>query len=513
MPASRRLSARVALCEGFKPPAAASFRVAAVFPWTRDSPVVALVLILGAAAYVIGLAAIYQILGRRVFAAGGVGAQALDRLPTSMRATLRRAVAWTTGILTAYLGMFALTRVWQPITQLVYEPAIVALPEVLAIAAILLGASLLLESVAILTRYFAGESERRPRRPLNAQVLHVLERFFRYVIFASAGTAVIIAALSAFGYSGNAEEAVLAWFQTQAGSLVLLATLIGIGWAGSRITRAVTSEVRYTSQRFSPQVIDAMGAVVRGAMFTVLGLVGIITLLNAVGQGAIGGTLVVVLTSFIGLTVAMAGTGSIGNALSGAVLISFRPYDRGDRVIISDGLTCDVEEVSLMFTKVRTLARETLEVPNNQILAKPIVNLSRSGPHAVVVKMGIGYDVSHDLVRRLAVEATLATDGFVNEPAPKLHARNFGSYAIEYELYAYTRNPRHLDIRSALLGKLQETFYGAGVEIMTPDIYVLRKGKTAEGEGYVRVAVDAPLRSHEARDAAAPNVTERGSAD
>ena len=474
--------------------------MAAVFPWSRESPVLALALILAAAGYLIGMTVVYQLVRRRLFASGSTGATLLDRLPDSTRATLRRAAAWGGAILTAYLAMLASTRVWQPFTQLVYQPALAALPKVLTVAAILLGASLLLDSVALATRYFAGESERKPRRPLNAQVLHVLERFLRYVIFISAGTGLLIALLSAFGYSGNAEAAILAWFQTQAGSLVLLATLIGIGWVGARITRAITAEVRFTSKRFSPQVVDAMGAVVRGAMFTVLGIVGIITLLNAVGQGAIGGTLVVVLTSFIGLTVAMAGTGSIGNALSGAVLISFRPYDRGDRIVIGDNLTCDVEEVSLMFTKVRTLAREAVEVPNNQILSKPIVNLSRSGPHAIVVTMGIGYDASHDLVRRLAVEAALATDGIVNDPAPKLHARNLGNYAIDYELYAFTRNPRHLDIRSALLGNLQQTFYGAGVEIMTPDIYVLRKGKTAEPEGYVRVAVEAPLRSHEAPD-------------
>lgn len=468
--------------------------MAAVFPWSRESPVVALALVLGFALYLILISWGHQGARRLLLGREDETPRLARVMPDTTRRTLARTISWGVGVLTTYLVVYATTWVWQPFDEVAFTPLMQHLPAVLTLFGIFVGANLLLDGVHRLVQYLGGSATRKPVRAMNAQVLGVLERFFRLVIFITSGITTSVVVLDTLGYSAGAGEAILAWFRDQAGSLFLLGALIGVGWAGAHISRAIIGEMRYTSRRFSPQVIDAMGSVVRGALFTVLGLVGLITLLNAVGQGAVGGTLVVVLSSFIGLTVAMAGTGSIGNALSGAVIVSFRPYDKGERIIVHDNIMADVEEVSLMFTKVRTPERTLIEIPNNQILAKPIINLSRSGPHAIKVKLGIGYDVSHSLVRKLAIEAALATEEILKDPAPQLFARNLGSYAIEYELFAFTRNPRHLEPRSELLGNLQDRFYGAGVEIMTPDIYVLRKGKTAEPEGFVRVAVDAPRR-------------------
>lgn len=62
-------------------------------------------------------------------------------------------------------------------------------------------------------------------------------------------------------------------------------------------------------------------------------------------------TMVTLFTVFIGLVVSFAATGSIGNALSGLVIMSWRPYKDGDRVEVAGGtyvsyltpLTCVID--------------------------------------------------------------------------------------------------------------------------------------------------------------------------
>lgn len=465
--------------------------MATVFPWTSASPLVAAAVMVS-----LLLTILLLVLGHAKLRASIEKLQRDDpHAPFWRRGRFVRrcskAVRWTALTAGVYALAYAGTWIWAPLGALFFTPLATHAIPILIILGTLLVASLATEIARDIPERAQQLAAWRGRKA-NRQVVHALELFLRYSIWTAAAALVIASALDIVGLQGDVGASLLAWVRSQAGTLVLLGSLIAIAWVGARIIRAIAGEVRQTTTRVSPQVVDALGATARGVLYAVLTLVGIFTLLQAVGLGSVGGTLVVVLSSFIGLTVAMAGTGSIGNALSGMVLLGFRPYVKGDRVVVADDLTCDVEDVTLMFTRVRTLANEVTEIPNNQILLKRIRNLSRSGSHAIVVKLGIGYDVSHGLVRELATKAATTTEGVLKDPAPQVYARELANYAIDYELYAYTSDPRHLGTRSALLGRLQEVFYAAGVEIMTPDMHVVRKGRLGEEEGAVRIRVAGP---------------------
>ena len=64
-------------------------------------------------------------------------------------------------------------------------------------------------------------------------------------------------------------------------------------------------------------------------------------------------------------------------------------------------------------------------------------------------------------------------------------------FYVTYELNAYTHAPRDMiDIYAALHAKIQDEFYAAGVEIMSPHFTSIRDGNTAaipevfRGTGY-----------------------------
>lgn len=481
----------------------------AVFPWESSSPILAAILVgsllAGTLLLVWGHHHASRLLAKLQDDGPAPKVWRAPRVVTRARRTLR----WTLALAAAYGLAYALTWVYEPLRGIVWTPALTSLPTVLIIGGTLILASLAREAVGHIDDAVKARAERTGKKP-NLQVVHALQLFLRYAIFLAAGAVIIGGILDIFGYQGNIAGGFIAWLTGQGMStIILLASLIGVGWVGGRLIRATTTEFRYTSKRMSPKVVDAVGGAARGALYAILSIIGLITILTSVGQGQVAGTLVVVLTSFIGITVAMAGTGSIGNMLSGIVLLAFRPVDKGDRVVIADDLVCDVEEVSLMFTRVRNVMNERIDVPNNQVLLKGIKNLSQSQKHAITVRLGIGYDVSHTLVRELAIKAAKDTPGILPSPAPAVYARNLGNYAIDYDLFAFTDDPRHLKTKSDLLGRLQEVFYAAGVEIMTPDVYVRRTGKKAEDEGPVRVAVKGPLDTGEDAPAEPPAPAKR----
>ncbi|MHB8604593.1 MAG: mechanosensitive ion channel family protein [Thermoplasmatota archaeon] len=464
-----------------------------VFPWTEGSPLLAVILVAGTLAILIALAWSYAWL-RRFLAKFESSAPDAPLLRAS--AFLRRvrvSAAWVLVLIGAYGILRVAALVWEPIATTITDPALARGPAFTLLALTLIVASLVLEALNHLTSALADRARRRGKEP-NRQMLRAIRLALRYAVLFVAGILALAAALEILGYQGGVGGAILDGLTAHASAIALLAGLIGVGWLGGRLIQAATTEVRGTTTRFSPEVTAAVGAAARGVLYAVLVLIAIFTILQAAGLGSVGGTLVLVLSSLIGIGVAIAGTGSVGNALSGAVLLALRPFVKGDRVILPGPLECDVEEVTLIFTRVRTLANAVVEVPNNQILSGSVQNLSRSGAHAMVVKLGIGYDVSHALVRDLATRAAAASPGILAEPAPALYTREFGNYAIAYELYAYTKEPRHLAPRSELLGRIQQAFFDAGIEILTPDFFVIRPGKHHEPEGPAQLAT-APVES------------------
>ena len=108
----------------------------------------------------------------------------------------------------------------------------------------------------------------------------------------------------------------------------------------------------------------------------------------------------------------------------------------------------------------------------------------------------------------------MSTPGILAEPRPFVWQTALNDFYVTYEINAYTHSPREMiDIYAALHARVQDEFYAAGVEIMSPHFTALRDGNTMaipqafRGAEYrapaFRVAdVTAPIRAAEATRAA-----------
>ena len=98
-------------------------------------------------------------------------------------------------------------------------------------------------------------------------------------------------------------------------------------------------------------------------------------------------------------------------------------------------------------------------------------------------------------IHELLIEAALATPGVLSEPRPFVWQTALNDFYVTYEINAYTRTPRDMiDIYAALHGGIQDAFYAAGVEIMSPHYTSLRDGNT--------VAIPEAFRSPDYRPSA-----------
>ena len=182
---------------------------------------------------------------------------------------------------------------------------------------------------------------------------------------------------------------------------------------------------------------------------------------------------------FIGVLFSLASSSSLSNMIAGLVLTYTRAFRLGDRVKIGDTLG-DIVETSLLATHVQTIKNEMVVIPNGLVLGGSVTNYTRASRTLGLIlhtSVTIGYNAPWRTIHGLLIEAAHATPGLLKEPAPFVWQTALNDFYVTYEINAYTDTPRDMpDIYAALHARIQDTFFAAGVEIMSPHFTAVRDG-------------------------------------
>jgi MscS family membrane protein len=172
-----------------------------------------------------------------------------------------------------------------------------------------------------------------------------------------------------------------------------------------------------------------------------------------------------------GIAVALAAQKTLENLIGGASLIFDKAMNVGEFVKIGDNVGT-VEEIGLRSTRIRTLDRSVLRVPNGQLSnvtlesytardkfwLHPIIGLSYK---TTSTQMHVVLDGIHKLLDRTpAVEA-----------GPRVRLLRFGAYSLDVEVFAYIHARdwnEFLKIQEELLLGMMECVESAGAEIALP---------------------------------------------
>ena len=317
------------------------------------------------------------------------------------------------------------------------------------------------------------EEEKRLLPDATITLVRLLLKYITLFFFTIMGVVVLISALGQYELVAEGFKNFVA---NNASYLAFLLVLVGALVLTSKFVRAFTRDMRRERGTLSDQMVETLGKTISFFLYFVVGLIIVFTLLSMANMQDVGSTLIIIFSTMVGLIVAMAATGSIGNILSGLVLQSTKPYEIGDRAKVARDLLGDIVSTSLFFTRIRTLNNEVVTVPNNYVLSDEIVNYSRSSPVGIEVRLSVGYDVHPATVRRLLKEAALSTKGIVRSPRPQALAESFQDHAISYLLRAFTNLPKRIpQIRSLLIENIYDSFYSRGIEILSPGYIVKRE--------------------------------------
>ncbi len=184
---------------------------------------------------------------------------------------------------------------------------------------------------------------------------------------------------------------------------------------------------------------------------------------------------------FLGVLFSLGSSGAMTNLVAGVLLTYMRSFKVGDRVQIGDTVG-DVLERTALVTRILTIKNVEVSIPNSTVLAGQVLNFSaRAHDRGLILHTTatIGYDAPWRTVHGLLIDAALATEGVLKDPAPFVLQTSLDDFYVSYQINAYTDQPNRMaELYAQLHANIQDRFNEGGVEIMSPHYGALRDGNS-----------------------------------
>ena len=196
--------------------------------------------------------------------------------------------------------------------------------------------------------------------------------------------------------------------------------------------------------------------------------------LSGVAAGAISVT--------AGTIIGFSSRNTISNAIAGILLLSSRPFKLGDRIRTTEDETLvgDVVEITLLYTKIKTVRNELVTIPNQTLLQRQVVNYSGLDVLAIAVEVSMTYNNNRKVIEQLLIESAKMTEGILSSSStislttePYVILKNFDDYGATYELRAYTKRPNEYQkLQSEIRKNIYDMFQKHGLDLTIPQAQI-----------------------------------------
>lgn len=139
-------------------------------------------------------------------------------------------------------------------------------------------------------------------------------------------------------------------------------------------------------------------------------------------------------STVISVIVGLALQESMGNFVAGILLDFAQPYKTGDYIEVA-GLSGTVESIDWRSTVLRLLSGECNILPNSIVAKSTVKNYSSpTSRQARTFEIGIAYEHSPALVRRVLLQAIDAVSDVLKDPKPIVWLVNFADSSMNYKV-------------------------------------------------------------------------------
>jgi len=273
--------------------------------------------------------------------------------------------------------------------------------------------------------------------------------------------ALIVMFLSSFAFTILSRQF---WFRAGA----TIAVFSG-GWVLSRLVDSAASIAGHRLQKRTGASHDSTIWLMQRAGKILIGLVGILILLKLARIELTG-----ILTGLGigGLAFAFAAQKTIENLFGGVMITTDRSIRVGDTCRVGD-VTGTIVDIGIRSTRIRTLNRTLVSIPNGQTAAVSIENFSERDKYHCLHVIGVRYETDAAAMRGVleAIREVLAGFREVEPETLRVRFIRFGASSLDIEVRVYLYAPGYdefLERQERVLLAVMDTLATRGVGIAFP---------------------------------------------
>ncbi len=211
--------------------------------------------------------------------------------------------------------------------------------------------------------------------------------------------------------------------------------IIVITWAALRLTKflgiILMARAELTESKSDDQIIPFLMEIIK-ILVIVLSIFIFMGSVFKVDVGALIAGL-----GIGGLALALAAKESLENLLASFVIFFDKPFVIGDLVTVS-GVTGTVEKIGFRSTRIRTLEKSYLTLPNRQMIDNVLDNLSMRTFRRVSFNIGVLYGTSEEQLKNIVVDIQRYIDEHphTNQDG-EIHFMQFGASSLDIMILYY----------------------------------------------------------------------------
>jgi small-conductance mechanosensitive channel len=179
----------------------------------------------------------------------------------------------------------------------------------------------------------------------------------------------------------------------------------------------------------------------------------------------------------VGLALSFAAQDTLANLFAGVAILSDKPYEVGDFIILDTGERGEVTKIGLRSTRLLTRDDVEVSIPNGVMGATKIVNEAGGPPRRYRIRTEVGVAYGSDIDEVVAVLTSVAErhPKTLEYPEPRVRFRTFGGSSLDFELLCWIERP--VD-RGLVLHELNSEIYrsfaahGITIPFAQQDLYI-----------------------------------------
>jgi small-conductance mechanosensitive channel len=222
-------------------------------------------------------------------------------------------------------------------------------------------------------------------------------------------------------------------------------------------------------------------------------------------------SVIVVLQVFLGFTikniiaapavlaviVGLAMQNLLGNIIAGLALQFGKTFKDGDWLFVNNTYA-KVIDINWRSTRLVTIDDVSIDIPNLEMTKSTIVNLNLpERMHAMRISVNVDYAAPPTRVKDVLLHATSNAKGVAAHPRPSVYLKNFGDYAVEFEIKFWMDNHDHYyEVCDAIRTNVWYSFQRHGIRIPFPIRTVQLERPVRSKEQEIQSTARIMLRQH-----------------